>query len=336
MKYTPAEIKQHILKALLTLDAPAGSTQIMRILRGRDVELGERSIRLYLQELDAAGLTRPVSRRQGRTLTDAGRAEAQKKNILQRMEFVSSQIDELNYRMGFSLSSGKGTVVVNTTLFPETTVTEAWNIVRPVFAARLGMGTRVLLLPSGAVYDVRHGHTVPRGSVALLTVCSVTFNGILLNEGIHVTSRYGGLMEFRDGAPMRFVELLEYGGTTQDPLELFIRAKMTSVQACARTGNGLVGASFREFPSIALPRMLKIREHLRQLGLDGVVAIGAPDQPLFGLPVGAGRTGLVLFGGLNPVAALEEAGIRNINRSLAGLIDYGRFSEFQYLRKRPS
>jgi HTH-type transcriptional regulator, global nitrogen regulator NrpRI len=146
-----------------------------------------------------------------------------------------------------------------------------------------------------------------------------------------VTSRYGGLLEFRNRLPVRVVELLEYGGTTQDPLELFIRAKMTRVRQCEQTGNGRVGASFREFPSVALPDVLRIREQLRLLGLDGILAIGVPNQPLFGIPVNEGRTGLVVLGGLNPAAALEEAGLASENRSLAGMLEYRQFPEFRHL-----
>ncbi|MDR0994503.1 MAG: DUF128 domain-containing protein [Verrucomicrobiota bacterium] len=331
MKLTPDDIKQRILKALLTLERPSGATQVGAVLRGWGLSLSDRSIRLYLLQLDAAGCTELKSRRHGRVLTPSGRNEAAKQDVLERMAFVSGQIDELNYRMGFHLQNGKGTLVVNTTLLSSGAVEEVIRIIRPVFAARLGMGTRVALLKAGAVYDLQHGSVVPEGKVALLTICSVTLNGILLKEGIPVTSRFGGLMEFKDHVPQRFVELLEYGGTTQDPLELFIRAHMTSVRKCAQTGFGVVGASFREFPSVALPEVLKIREQLKKMGLNGIVAIGSPNQPLYGLPVSEGRTGLVLLGGLNPVAALEESGVENMNRSLAGLMEYGRFSEFHYL-----
>jgi repressor of nif and glnA expression len=56
-----------------------------------------------------------------------------------------------------------------------------------------------------------------------------------------------------------------------------------------------------------------------------------PNQPLFGIPVGEGRTGLVVMGGLNPAAALEEAGLNSENRSLAGLLEYRQFPEFRHL-----
>ncbi len=331
MKLTKAEIHRRMLKVLHRMGRPAGATQMAGMLRGWGVDLSERSIRLYLAELDAAGFTALASRRSGRVLTDKGRAELDQSDVIERMAFISGQIDELNYRMGFNLRLGRGTLVVNTTLIPAADEARAIDIVRPVFAARLGMGSRMLIQRAGAVYDVERGAVVPRGRIAIVTVCSVTLNGILLKEGIPVTSRYGGLMEFRNGQPARFVELLEYGGTTQDPLELFIRAGMTSVRDCTQTGNGVAGASFREFPSVALPDVLKIRDHLRLLGLDGVLAVGVPNQPLFEIPVAEGRTGLVVLGGLNPAAALEEGGVRSESRSLAGLLEYRQFPEYRHL-----
>ena len=331
MKLAAAEIKKRILKVLHRIDRPAGATQVEELLRGWGVDLSERSIRLYLLQLDAEGFTQLHSRRAGRVLTAKGRAELEKGDVIERMGFISGQIDELTYRMGFNLRGGMGTLVVNTTLIPAREEVAALDVVRPVYAARLGMGTRLLVLRAGAIYDVRRAAVVPRGKIAMVTVCSVTLNGILLKEGIPVTSRFGGLLEFRNRLPARFVELLEYRGTTQDPLELFIRAKMTSVRACVDTGNGLAGASFREFPSVALPAVLKIRDQLRLMGLDGILAVGVPNQPLYGIPVGEGRTGLVVLGGLNPAAALEEAGLAGENRSLAGLLEYQQFPEYRHL-----
>ena len=314
-----------ILRAILTIGRAAGSTQIATILRGWGIRLSERTVRLRLLELDRLGWTALHSRRAGRVLTDSGRAEATRQDVLSRMAFfISGQIDELNYRMTFSLRARTGTLVVNTTYLPESALPAALGAMQPVFAAGLGMGTRLAVLRPGEIADDRLGTRVPPGRIALVTVCSVSLNGILLKEGIPVTSRYGGLMEFKNHSPVRFTELLEYGGTTLDPLEMFIRARMTSVARCARTGNGVVGTSFREFPSVARPAVLAARRQLQALGLDGIVAIGDPGRPLYGLPVGEGRTGLVLLGGLNPVAALEEAGISNTSRSLSGILDSSR------------
>ena len=173
-----------ILRAIQTIGRAAGSTQIATILRGWGIRLSERTVRLRLLELDRVGWTQLLSRRAGRILTDAGREEATRQNILARMAFfVSGRIDELNYRMDFSLRTRTGTLVVNTTLLPADALEAALDAMQPVFAAGLGMGTRLAVLRPGEICDDRLGTRVPEGRVALVTVCSVSLNGILLKEG---------------------------------------------------------------------------------------------------------------------------------------------------------
>jgi repressor of nif and glnA expression len=44
------------------------------------------------------------------------------------------------------------------------------------------------------------------------------------------------------------------------------------------------------------------------------------------VPVSQGRVGLVLAAGLNPMAAVAEAGIETVNRAMAVLSDVGALS----------
>lgn len=187
------------------------------------------------------------------------------------------------------------------------------------------MGTRMGIAQAG---EKLGGIVVPKGSVALGTVCSVTVNGIMLKRGVPVTSRFGGLLEIREGQPIRFVELIEYSGTTVDPLEAFIRASMTQVLECARTGSGIIGASFREFPSVAIDEVRRIRGEMETFGVSGILAIGKPNRPLLDVPVAEGRTGIIVVGGLNPMAAVHEAGIRIQIQSLSGLEDIRSYQTY--------
>jgi len=57
-------------------------------------------------------------------------------------------------------------------------------------------------------------------------------------------------------------------------------------------------------------------------GLGGLVVLGQPSRPLLDIPVGPGRAGLVVAAGLNPLAAVEEAGIATGNRALARLYEF--------------
>jgi repressor of nif and glnA expression len=104
---------------------------------------------------------------------------------------------------------------------------------------------------------------------------------------------------------------------------VFIKAGMTSVLEAAKTGNGLIGASFREVPAVALPHVRKVIQHMDEAGLCGTVLVGEPSRPLVEIPVDQGRAGIVITAGLNPLAAVQEAGIPTSNRALARLAEFG-------------
>ena len=234
--------------------------------------------------------------------------------------------------MDFDLGRREGTVVVNVSLLERGQLPEAIPKMARVFAAKLGVGRLAALFgPGERVGDV----AVPEGKVGVGTVCSITFNGVLLRHGIPVSSRFGGLLELRALKPTRFVELIHYEGTTLDPLEVFIRSGMTDYKGAVETGNGLVGASFREVPGNSRERVLGIARGMEEAGLGVVIDVGWPGRPLFDIPVSEGRLGVVVMGGLNPVAILEETGMRvRQTGALAGLVDYRRLIPYEQMAER--
>jgi len=62
--------------------------------------------------------------------------------------------------------------------------------------------------------------------------------------------------------------------------------------------------------------------------------VGWPGQPLFEIPVPEGRVGIVVIGGLNPVAILEETGTRINSRAMAGLVEYERLFHYNEMGAR--
>lgn len=316
--------KAAILKALDEI-GEAGASRITARLAAMGVNLQPRTVRFYLLRMDKQGLTRFMSRRRGRVITDRGREELQHANVMQKVGFVAARIDTLSYSMSFDRRAGEGSLITNTVLVKNRDFGRSLHNMEPVFAAGLGMGNRVAVAMEGQTLG---GAQVPRGQVAIATVCSMSVNGILLKEGIPAASRFGGLLEMRKGKPLRFVQLMEYRGSTADPLELFIRAGMTEVRQCAETGSGIIGASFREVPGVASAEVRSIRNRLASLGLGGILTVGEPNRPLLGVPVAEGKAGMIVAGGLNPVAALHEAGVPVVIDSLSGFEDYGTFVPF--------
>lgn len=331
MKTRNPKARMAVLRALSELDGSAGAARIAERLPGMGVQLKPRSIRLYLTELDRDGLTVLTSRREGRVITERGRAELERSDVIAKVGFVRGRIDTLGYRMTFSCDTGTGLIVSNMALVPSRDLSRVFAEIKPVYAHRFGLGDRLCLARSG---DMLGGCAIPGGYAALGTVCSVTVNGILMSAGIPVSSRYGGLVEIRQGRPVRFVELVEYSATTVDPVEIFIRAGMTDVRECARSGNGLITASFREIPSVAVDDARRVFDRLQRAGMGGVLMIGRPGQPLLDIPVAEGRTGFVVVSGLNPVAAMVEAGISCEMKSLSGLEEFSRFTTYEETLRR--
>ena len=329
MKGQAAAVRVGILRALEEAGRPMGAAALAERLEASEAQ--PRTVRYHLLRLDREGLTRFVSRRKGREISDLGREELGRAGASRRVGMVAARIDALSFAMAFRADEGCGTVIANSATIHQSQLMRSMEDMKPVFSRQLGMGGRIIVAREG---ETLAGLTVPRDHVALGTVCSVTLNGILLREGVPVHARFGGLVEIRDGRPVRFVELIAYSGTSLDPMEFFIKAGLTRVRDGARSGNGILGASFREVPSAALDRVLQGKDTLARHSLGGLLAVGRPGRPLLDIPVAEGRVGLVVAAGLNPIAAIHETGAPIALRSLAGLEDYARFRSFQEWRDR--
>ena len=188
----------------------------------------------------------------------------------------------MTYKMDFDLATKTGTVVLNLSLIERSHLERSVPLMSDVFRAGYAMGKLMALFRPGE--QVGHG-TIPEGSVGIGTVCSITMNGVLVAHGIPTHSRFGGLLELREGKPTRFAEFINYDGTTLDPLEIFIRSVMTDYVGATRTGNGLIGASFREVPADSRDHVLELGAKMDRVGLGGLFLIGWPGQSLLKIPV---------------------------------------------------
>jgi repressor of nif and glnA expression len=217
-------------------------------------------------------------------------------------------------------------VILNISCFPRKRLRRALELLKPVFSSPYVMSDRVILAPEGeSIGDV----PVPKGMVGLGTVCSVTINGIFLKAGIPVTSRFGGVVETANGHPRRFLSLISYDGSSLDPLEVFIKSRMTAVSGPAAGRSGRILASFREIPVVCMEKAKKLAQTLEERGIRGILLIGSPNKPLLEVPVGIDKAGIVIVGGLNPVAALEEQGIPTESRAMSTLFDYSRLVPYE-------
>jgi len=324
--------EQHILDILEILQGqpePTNSADIANMLNDEGNIISDRTVRHYLKQMDQDGLTINSGRR-GRTITPAGRAIVENHVVLDKTGFLSARIDQMTYAMTFDLETQTGTVVVNTILVKQQDFALCLDKVERVFKYGYAMGTLAALFAPGESC----GQTiVPEEHVGLVTVCSVTLNGVLLKHGIPSHARFGGILELIDGKPRGFSHIIQYDGTTVDPLEVFIRSGMTNYIGAITTGTGAIGASFREIPADSRPRALALSRKLDQAGLGGIYEIARRSRPLRGIPVSTGRSGMIVIGGLNPASIFEESGIRIKAFALSGIMPFERLRHYSLLRK---
>lgn len=316
-----------ILRALHEAGRPLGASRIARELEAMGTDMSQRTVRYYLAMTDREGFTRSRGKK-GREITPAGEEELANSFVAEKVGYISAKVDELAYQMTFQVRRAAGSIILNISTVPAARIAEAVGAMEAVFEAGLGMGRLAAL---GRPGEMLGRLRVPDDCFAIGTVCSVTLNGALLAAGIPAVSRFGGLLEVADGQPVRFTEMIHYEGSSLDPLEIFISGHMTRVSEAARTGHGIIGASFREVPAVAVPAVRKIGAKLDRLGLGGLLALGKPNRPFLDIPVHEGRAGLVVVGGLNPVAAVEESGIPTHNKALTSLYEFDQLVPYEQL-----
>ena len=307
-----------ILKVLSEFSEPLGSITIARELERHGISLSERAVRYHLRITDERGFTQPMGR-DGRMITPAGLEELRMALAPDQVGFILERLELLAFRTTFDPGKRTGQVAINTSFFDQDKFKRALVAMREAFKAGICVSDLVAVASEGEkLGDV----VIPKGKVGFATVCSVTINGVLLKSGIPMESRFGGVLEIRDWKPRRFVAIINYAGTSLDPSEQYIRARMTSVGDAARTGNGKILANFREIPAQSRSIVEEVIAALKEAGIGGVYALGHTSEPVCQVAIGLNRVGVVLLGGLNPVAAAVEAGIEVENIAESGMIDF--------------
>ncbi len=313
-----------ILKVLSESSEPLGSITIARRLEDEGVFLSERGVRYHLKIADERGYTQPAGR-DGRMITEEGRREVKEALAPQHLGFVRDKLELLAYQTSFDPEKGSGQLPINTSLIDREQFKKALAVMKGAFKSGLCVSELVATANEGEKLGTA---VVPEGKIGLATVCSVATNGVLLKAGVPVEFRFGGLLEVRNLKPRRFVAIIDYAGTSVDPSEQFIQARMTSVGKAASTGSGKILGVFRTVPAPAREVVEERIARLKEVGIGGIFAVGGTSEPLCQIPVALNRVGIVQLGGLNPVAAAVEAGIEIENVAENGLIDFRELRSF--------
>jgi hypothetical protein len=237
---------------------------------------------------------------------------------------MSARIETMAYKMDFDLYKKSGKVILNLSLFHKSDYQKALKLMKDVFKKGFTTGELVFVGEAGQMIGEAK---VPAGKVAFGTLCSINFDGILLKHAIPVEAKFGGLLQIENLQPLRFTEMIGYSGSTLDPHEVFLKSRMTSVREAAN-GSGKILAGLREIPAASRDEAEAIIRKAQSAGFGKALIIGRPGQAVMGMPVGLDRVGIVFPGGLNPVAAAEEWGIRTESKALVAMVEYDQLVNF--------
>ena len=319
-----------ILRVLRDADGPLASKTITDELLDIGYDISPRTIRFHLKSMDDEGLTE-YSEKHGRFITEKGLLELDASRVYDKVGFLNARIEQMAWKMDFDIRSQKGSVIINISFIKKEDLDKAVELLIPVFKTGFTMGQLVRLYSE----DEQIGtHSVPAGWIGIGTVCSFTFNGILTKAGIPIHSRFGGLLQIEGGEPTRFVEIINYDGTSIDPLEIFIQSRMTDFTDMNKSGSGRIGANFFEIPAEARRQAARIVGRMEKLGLGNILKLGYPEHALLEIPINVGRVGGIAVGGLNPIAALIENNIEVVSHAVSDITDFNSLFHFSSLPAR--
>jgi len=295
-----------ILRVLSEFDKPVGSTFLRQELRKRGFLLSERTIRYHLQLLEVKGFVLGHER-SGRTITSQGLEELSRALASHRLGFVITRFLSMAYSATYDPTVDSGMIVANVSIMDKAFQDKMLETVKALREMNLLPAPYIKVLDENEEYrDI----SVPEGKIALLTVCDLTIDGILIHSGIPLLFKYGGLVQMVNRRPIRFVEIISYEGTTIPPLEVFVRSNQTSITRVLKTGSGMLPVALREIPTEARERTVKVLTNLKNRGWGSILVLGEPNEPILGVPVGMDRFGLCMVGGLVPGAAMMEEGAK--------------------------
>ncbi len=215
-----------------------------------------------------------------------------------KVRFLLSKAWNLIEKVDFNPKTKKGRLIANISYVDNDDLTEALEIMQQVYQKNPDYCTSPFykLVP----------HNKDKNKTGISTICSLSIDGILINNGIMSMPQYGGILEIEKKGP-RFVELTAYSGSSLDPHEIYMSKDMTNVTKSIR-GNGRLLASLKEIPYLARPQALDILNQMENIGLS-ICKVGEPSELVYNAKVERYRVGIVTPGGLNPIAAVKENGI---------------------------
>ncbi len=305
-----------ILMILKEHQEPMGAKRLSELLAERGYVMTDRAVQYYLRYLDECGFTRKIGNL-GRVLTPEGLQETESALVDERIGFVISKLERLAFRSTFDPVTGTGDIAYNLTIVDEDNLEPLLDSFEDVKRAGCGFFNSYRVIYS----DYR----IPPGYAGIMTVCSITMDGVLQHNGIPVQMAYGGRIMVEENKPQFFADLIRYQGTTIDPLALFISSGLTSIADYIGTGTGILLANVREIPVYAKKRALEVSESMQSNGF--IFPLEMRSGNIYNLVGDPNRISLVSYSGMNYVGHAIENQIPITNEIGAGNIPFAKISE---------
>ncbi len=307
-----------IMRIISKSDKPLGARLIADELQNRGYAIGERAVRYHLRILDERGFTKKHGYI-GRTITELGQKELNDALISDRLDLVITRIEELVYKTTYDLREKKGDVIVNVSIIDKSDYEKAMDVLKYAIDAGISISPRIRIVDEDSEED---DIFIPDGKFAIANVCSITYDGILLKNGIPSTPLYGGLMQMEARQPVSFVDIIGYSGTSIDPIKIFINRHSTSVLDYIENGTGKLLANLRHIPGSAREKAQEVMELAKESDISGYLEIGQTSEDVFNVPMERGKAGIPVIVGSNAIAAIAEAGVTVKAYPVSTIMDY--------------
>lgn len=225
-----------------------------------------------------------------------------------KIPFVLSKSWNLIQQVNFNIEKQKGDIISNVSYVNKDDADDAISIMEETFN-----NNPKYINP----YYKLVKHPDDKDKIGIATICSLSIDGILINNGIMSNPKYSGLLELSE--PPLFIELISYNGTTLDPHKIFLSKNMTSITRKDETNKIL--ASVKEIPYISRDYAVQILDILNNIGFS-IYKVGKPRELVFNSKVDNYNFGVITGGGLNSIGAVKEKGINIEVKAIEKLLPF--------------
>jgi len=213
----------------------------------------------------------------------------------EKISLVLSKSLNLIQQVNFDVEKQKGDIIANISYVNRDNIDRALSIMEDTYNSN-----PKFINPYYKLVD----HPENDDMVGIATICSLSIDGILINNGIMSNPTYSGLLELTE--PPLFIDLISYNGTTLDPHKIFLSKNMTSITG--GDGPSKILASVKEIPYISRDHAVELLEILNNIGFS-IYKIGKPREFVYNSKVDNYNFGVITGGGLNSIGAVKESGV---------------------------